>query len=301
MGVKKKPPVRIGGFLRSAFNVRGQMPYKNNIESREVNSSRSNKRLTPAEIREIRAEGKYFFHLPHIPSGQGDRAIYCVNQYLFGTGLRFGQEAERLEALKKWYFARRSPKTEFERATAEGALYRAVHWEHSGHARPFRELSESTIERMIDAKRTIACFLQANINRSDLARRKIYQSLLWLRDAGMRITRNAMIRISGCAKNTINKHADIWKICDREGSSGITREQRPEIIPLPLLDLNRDPEKKKQKKNAAPVDMVTTDSPAFLPPPDSSNQDQIRYWFHEKIKLRNRTRAEFRSRQADSS
>lgn len=99
----------------------------------------------------------------------------------------------------------------------EENIERAVQWR--GHVKPEREpypITERVRERLIHlARRTgrlwhIDDLKHANESREKEARQKIKGAVHELLVEGSRVTGRAIAKITGCSRNTVKKHSDIW-------------------------------------------------------------------------------------------
>lgn len=101
----------------------------------------------------------------------------------------------------------------------EADILRACNWtpqEAASAVRAHYPLTDRAIDRLIDrTKQTGRIWLpsdfeKGNIGREEEARAKIRAGLLTLLESGRRVTARGLERISGCRRETIRKHVDIW-------------------------------------------------------------------------------------------
>lgn len=196
--------------------------------------------MTGDEMDALYLEGKHYYRLSHIPKGKRDRAIHCVGFYLFRNGFGYGQEEQRLELLRQWFFDRAVVRSQSRKHYYDGCLYRAVNWK-SPNARP---ISERTIDRLTSTKTlTLTAYKYANRKRENEARQKIKDAHARLVAEGLKVGTRAMMRESGCNTSTLYRHQDLWRLSNVIGEItmiGVQGEQKKEsasVSVLPVLDV----------------------------------------------------------------
>ena len=156
-------------------------------------------------------------------------AILCIGHYLwFGDanasvpaypGSWNDRSRERL--IRQWLENNHSGLSEHINAgdwtVIEENIERAVQWR--GHTKPEKEayqITERVRERLIHlARKTgrlwhIDDLKHANESREKEAREKIKEAVHELSVEGRRITGRAIAKLTGCSRNTVKKHSDIW-------------------------------------------------------------------------------------------
>ena len=103
----------------------------------------------------------------------------------------------------------------------EADILRACNWapqEAANAVRAHYPLTDRAIDRLIDrSKQTgrvwqVTDFEKGNIGREEEARTKIRSGLVQLIESGRRITVRGLERVTGCKRETIRRHADIWGV-----------------------------------------------------------------------------------------
>jgi len=167
-------------------------------------------------------------------TSQRHHAILCVGHYLWygdeAAGVRalpgIGRAEQRTQAIEAWLSEKHNEHSEtvlrgdWKEVGAD--IRRACNWEASGDTepprRPYLIQSDRAIDRQIGLTKQWGrpCYPRdwekGNIGREEEAREKIRAALVQLVDAGRCVTVRGLERLSGCRKQTIRRHADIWGV-----------------------------------------------------------------------------------------
>ncbi|HEY9757689.1 MAG TPA: hypothetical protein V6C97_21145 [Oculatellaceae cyanobacterium] len=175
-------------------------------------------------IPEVYQKGEKYWFEGLSAFGQRHEAILAVGHYLWyraGAPLPGVRNAERREeAIKQWLETKHNG---FSQTINRGRwrpieedTRRACHWENKAPRvivhEPYK-LTERLVDRLVAAPAlTPERCQKANERREQEAREKIRQALAVLLEEGRRPTVKGLARLSGCHRDTVRKHADIWSI-----------------------------------------------------------------------------------------
>jgi len=208
---------------------------------------------------------------------QRHHAIICIGHYLWygdeSEGVRalpgVGRADQRAAAIEDWLQAKHNG---FSKSVLRGDwkeigadIRRACSWESRGAVERQREsysLTDRAIDRLVGLTKQTGrawCpedFQKGNVGREETAREKIRGALLQLVDSGRRVSVRGLERLSGCKRETIRRHADIWSafrlsnglgdLSFRGGTSGVlpvgSEEDHADFHTsfLPAVALTRD-------------------------------------------------------------
>jgi hypothetical protein len=182
-------------------------------------------------IPEVYEHGRKYWAQGLTGPNQRHHAILCVGHYLW-----YGDESQgvagipgirnagrRAEAIEQWLRANHNGFSEsllrgdWDETVSE--IRRACHWTSpEGTERGYESyaLTERSIERLEGlTKKTGRVwyredFQKGNIGREETARQKIRAALSQLVESNRRITVAGLARVSGCKKETVRRHIDIW-------------------------------------------------------------------------------------------
>lgn len=164
---------------------------------------------------------------------QRHHAIICIGHYLWygdeNEGVRalpgIARADQRAAVIEAWLQEKHNG---FSKSVLRGDwkeigtdIRRACNWEapegaerqHTSYA-----LTDRAIDRLIGLTRQtgrVWCpqdFQKGNVGREEAAREKIRAALMQLVDSGRSVTVRGLERLSGCKRETIRRHADIWGV-----------------------------------------------------------------------------------------
>ena len=145
------------------------------------------------------------------PSQRAD-AIECLGHYLFYgdpgrdlPALGYGYEKEREWAIREFLSARHNEQSaDINRGRADALVQveRAANW------RPVHKKNAKTVKYA--PERPIS-WIRENANRKSKARQRITDALESLKKLRRSFTTVELQEVSGCARDTLYKHADIWR------------------------------------------------------------------------------------------
>ena len=173
-------------------------------------------------IPEVYQKGEKYWFDGLSAFGQRHEAILAVGHYLWyrpDAPLPGARNADRREeAIKQWLETKHNGFSQTLnrgrwRPTEEDTR-RACHWENKAPRvivhEPYK-LTERLIDRLVAAPAlTPERCQKANDRREQEAREKIRQALAVLIDEGRRPTVRGLARLSGCHRDTVKRHIDIW-------------------------------------------------------------------------------------------
>lgn len=164
--------------------------------------------------------------------GQRHHAILAVGHYLWYGDEQIGLTAlpglrnsdRRAALIERWLKEKHNGhsqsvlKNDWNEIGAD--ISRACKWQQQEATEPLRSypLTERAIDRLEGLTKTTGRvwmpedFQKGNIGREDVARNKIRAALTQLIEQGRRVTVRGLERASGCRRETIRRHADIWGI-----------------------------------------------------------------------------------------
>ncbi len=114
---------------------------------------------------------------------------------------------------------------------------------------------------------------KGNVGREETAREKIRAALMQLVDSGRRVTVRGLARLSGCKRETIRRHSDIWgvfKLSNGPGDLSLLGGSPAALV------LGTDAAKEKEKV-LDPLSSESESFPSVLAPIDSMVFDSLRY------------------------
>jgi hypothetical protein len=168
--------------------------------------------------------GKTFWQNGLQKAKQRHEAILAVGYYLWFGDTSAGlmplpgrlRATERGRLIRDWLerkhngFCAHINKGDWEKVEAD--IERAIHWRRSQaqtEHTPYL-ITDRLIERQMQTLLTIDQMREANQKRELGARRKISRAVDDLLDAGKKVSIHALARITGCSRNTIRRHKDLW-------------------------------------------------------------------------------------------
>jgi len=207
-------------------------------------------------IPEVYEAGRDYWAKGLTGTSQRHHAILCVGHYLWygdeAAGVRalpgIGRADQRDAAIEAWLKEKHNGHSE---AVLRGDwkeigadIRRACNWEASDDTepprRPYLIQSDRAIDRQIGLTKQWGrpCYARdwekGNIGREEEAREKIRAALIQLLEAGRRVTVRGLERLSGCRKQTIRRHADIWGAFRLSNGPGDFSFAVPALPPNPL-------------------------------------------------------------------
>ena len=203
--------------------------------------------------------------------GQRHHAIICIGHYLWygdeNEGVRalpgIARADQRSAVIEVWLQEKHNG---FSKSVLRGDwkeigtdIRRACNWEATEGAERQRTsypLTDRAIDRLMGLSRQTGRvwypedFQKGNVGREETARDKIRAALMQLVDSGRRVTVRGLERLSGCKRETIRRHADIWgvfKLSNGPGDlsllggapaalvlcSDTAQEEKKVLVPLP--------------------------------------------------------------------
>lgn len=160
---------------------------------------------------------------------QRHEAILCVGHYLWFGDAEAGipaypgswNDRARERLIRQWLednhngFCNHINSGDWD--TVDANIERAVHWRKDDtSARVSYPLTERSRERLVQlARRTgrlwhMDDFKKANEDRELDAREKIREAVQELLREGRRVSGRAIAQLTGCSRNTVKKHSDLW-------------------------------------------------------------------------------------------
>lgn len=185
-------------------------------------------------IPEVYEAGRQYWANGLTGPSQRHHAILAVGHYLWygdeSAGVRslpgIRRAKQRAEAIEAWLKEKHNGHSE---TVLKGAwneicadIRGACNWEASGGReaprRTYLLQSDRAIDRAIGLTKAwgVTCqpkhFEKGNIGREEAAREKIRAALVQLLGSNRRVTVVGLSRLSGCKKETVRRHVDIWGI-----------------------------------------------------------------------------------------
>jgi hypothetical protein len=184
-------------------------------------------------IPEVYKFGREYWRDGLAAPGQRHHAVLCVGHYLWygdeSEDVRalpgVGQADQRAAAIEAWL---REKHNGFSKSVLRGDwnevgtdIRRACNWEATEgveRQRASYPLTDRAIDRLEALTKKTGrvwypdYFKKGNVGREEGAREKIRAALVKLVEAGRRVTVKGLERLSGCRKETIKRHADIWGV-----------------------------------------------------------------------------------------
>lgn len=185
-------------------------------------------------IPEVYEAGREYWAKGLTAPSQRHHAILAVGHYLWygdeAAGVRslpgIGRAKHRAEAIELWLREKHNSHSEsvlrgdWEEICAD--IRRACNWEASSGREtprtPYLIQSDRAIDRAIGLTKAwgVTCqpkhFQKGNIGREEAAREKIRAALVQLLESNRRVTVVGLSRLSGCKKETVRRHLDIWGV-----------------------------------------------------------------------------------------
>lgn len=148
-------------------------------------------------------------------------------------------------------------------------IARAVIWRAQEQAkeRPYYPVTDRLLKRLLEVyKKTgklwdIDKMADANISRSQDARTRIARALRQCIDNGWQVTRNGLAELSGCSKNTVSKHKDVWFLLVSGSGVDLTRGALGDPDSFESSQPQFDLEHKEQEKIVAPAVLDSCSEP----------------------------------------
>ncbi len=224
-------------------------------------------------IEEKYQAGQAYWQTGLTANGQRHDAILAVEHYLWhgdesiGLPAMPGQPNDRLrfELIRAWLEQKHNGHCNHIRRgnwrKVEAQIRRAVVWRRptgSVVRQPYL-IGDRAMARLIALYKSTGRvwspddFRKGNEGRRENARQKISHAFELLTAQGRRVTLRQLMRLTGCHKDTINKHADIWRI-SIESITRVAGDLNP------LLDLDHT-------TGGGPVPASSGSEKSFLPPP----------------------------------
>lgn len=185
-------------------------------------------------ISEVYEAGREYWAKGLIGPSQRHHAILAVGHYLWygdeAAGVRslpgIGRAQQRAEAIEAWLREKHNGHSDavlrgdWDEICAD--IRRACNWEASSGKEtprtPYLIQSDRAIDRAIGLTKAwgVTCqpkhFEKGNIGREEAAREKIRAALVQLLESNRRVTVVGLSRLSGCKKETVRRHLDIWGV-----------------------------------------------------------------------------------------
>jgi hypothetical protein len=172
--------------------------------------------------------GRNYWHLGLTEKSQRHDAIHCVGHYLWygdeASGVRAlpGQtrKGKRAAEIAAWLEAKHNGQSEEvnrgRQREVAGDIERAVSWTSQAalvkEYEPYR-MTDRMIDRLMAVPHLCPDDLRlANERREKGARRKIRQALTEMLSQGEHPTVKSLVKATGCRKETVRRHSDIWRI-----------------------------------------------------------------------------------------
>lgn len=205
-------------------------------------------------IEEVWEAGREYWINGLTAFGQRHHAQLCIGHYLwYGDATMsvrpfpgIARADQRASEIESWLKQKHNG---FSKSVTQGNWHEitqdirsACHWQASDSPKVVREpyaLSERAIDRLVALTRSTGrvwyptYFEKGNVGREETARTKIRAALIELLESERRVTVRGLARISGCRKQTINRHIDIWGMFKLSNGPGDPR--RPPALLEPLV------------------------------------------------------------------
>ena len=184
-------------------------------------------------IPEVYNFGREYWRNGLTAPSQRHHAVLCVGHYLWygdeSEGVRalpgVGRADQRAAAIEDWLKEKHNG---FSKSVLRGDwndagkdIRRACNWEASEGVERQRvryPLTDRAIDRLMGLSKQTGRvwypedFEKGNIGREENAREKIRAALVQLVQSGRRVTVRGLERLSGCRRETIRRHTDIWGV-----------------------------------------------------------------------------------------
>lgn len=184
-------------------------------------------------IQEVYNFGRDYWQNGLTAPSQRHHAIICIGHYLWygdeNEGVRalpgIARADQRAAVIEAWLQEKHNG---FSKSVLRGDwkeigtdIRRACNWDATEGAERQRTsypITDRAINRLMGLTRQtgrVWCpedFQKGNVGREEAAREKIRAALLELVDSGRRVTVRGLERLSGCKRETIRRHADIWGV-----------------------------------------------------------------------------------------
>ena len=184
-------------------------------------------------IQEVYNFGRDYWQNGLTAPSQRHHAIICIGHYLWygdeNEGVRalpgIARADQRAAVIEAWLQEKHNG---FSKSVLRGDwkeigtdIRRACNWEATEGAERQRTsypITDRAIDRLMGLTRQtgrVWCpedFQKGNVGREEAAREKIRAALMQLIDSGRRVTIRGLERLSGCKRETIRRHADIWGV-----------------------------------------------------------------------------------------
>jgi hypothetical protein len=202
-----------------------------------------NYRLIPEKYQ----DGRQYWKTGLNANGQRHDAILAVEHYLWhgdqdaDIPAMPGQSNNRLryELIRAWIeqkhngFCNHIKRGNWRKVEAQ--IKRAVAWRRSAgtNVREDYALTEKAIDRLIGLYKatgrvwSMDDFRKGNERRRETAREKITAALELLTAQGRKVTLRQLMRLTGCHHQTINRHADIWRISKEPELPSVSSDLNP--------------------------------------------------------------------------
>lgn len=202
-----------------------------------------NYRLIPEKYQ----DGRQYWKTGLNANGQRHDAILAVEHYLWhgdpdaDIPAMPGQSNNRLryELIRAWIeqkhngFCNHIKRGNWRKVEAQ--IKRAVAWRRSAgtNVREEYALTEKAIDRLIGLYKatgrvwSMDDFRKGNERRRETAREKITAALELLTAQGRKVTLRQLMRLTGCHHQTINRHADIWRISKEPELPSVSGDLNP--------------------------------------------------------------------------
>jgi len=206
-------------------------------------------------IPEVYSLGQAYWVTGLTAPSQRHNAILCLGHYLWYGDEQAGVRAlpgiaraeERAAIIEAWLREHHNGQSQ---AVIRGDwneigndIRRACNWtapESSEQPQESYQLTDRAIDRLIGLTKQTGRvwstddFKKGNIKREESARLKIRAALLQLVEAGRRVTVRGLERLSGCKRETIRRHADIWGVFRLSNGPGDISLRLPDSGSVPL-------------------------------------------------------------------
>ncbi|MBX9950350.1 MAG: hypothetical protein K2Y39_14370 [Candidatus Obscuribacterales bacterium] len=190
--------------------------------------------------------------------GQRHHAQLCIGHYLWYGDATMGVRAlpgiaradQRASEIESWLKEKHNG---YSKSVTQGNWHEitqdirsACHWQASDSPAVVREpyaLSERAIDRLVVLTKSTGrvwyptFFEKGNVGREEAARTKIRAALIQLLESRRQVTVRGLARLSGCRKQTINRHIDIWGMFKLSNGPGDLRLPLApsEVLSRPLV------------------------------------------------------------------
>jgi hypothetical protein len=213
-------------------------------------------------IQEVYDAGRIYWQNGLTKQGQRHHAILCVGHYLWygdeQAGVRalpgIRQAEKRAAAIEAWLRQNHNGhsqtilKGDWNQILSD--IGSACHWtSQEGMERPRESyaITDRAIDRLVSLTKQTGRvwspedFEKANIRREERAREQIRSALNKLIEEGHKITIRGLERLSGCRRETIRRHSDIWGALRLSKGLGDLRSPYLVVVPdLPVLEVESD-------------------------------------------------------------